>query len=163
MPLDSSILLSHQRVSEFVTQYQFSIYYNLQNIRNLTSHYFSDCSLDQGTFQKAKWQLGSKCSSSYSTLKISTASRIRTPTGEPSSFVCRASFHSHAAYGIVHADVWDLRTFCTRAIVELQQYPISSGFSSSNTSFSQRQISFQTPDTSVAGFLWLLQRSRTRK
>ena len=73
----------HQWVSEFVTQYQFSIYYNLQNIRNLTSHYFSDCSLDQGTFKKVKWQLGSKCSSSYSTLKISTASRIRTPTGDP--------------------------------------------------------------------------------
>jgi len=71
----------HQWVSEFVTQYWFSMYYNLWNIRKLTSHYFSDCSLDQGTFKKAKWQLGSKCSSSYSTLKASIASRIQTPTG----------------------------------------------------------------------------------
>jgi hypothetical protein len=44
-------------------------------------HYFSDCSSDQGTLQKAKWQLGSKCPSSYSTLKPSIASRILTPTG----------------------------------------------------------------------------------
>jgi hypothetical protein len=54
-------------MSEFVTQYWFSMYCNLWNIRNLTSHYVLDCSLNQGTFIKAKWHLGSKCSSSYST------------------------------------------------------------------------------------------------
>ena len=47
------LLLVHQRVSECVTQYWFSMYYNLWNIHNLTSHYFSDCSLDQGIFKKA--------------------------------------------------------------------------------------------------------------
>ena len=77
-------LVIHQWVSEFVTQYWFSMYYKLWNIRKLTSHYFSDCSLNHGTFKKAKWQLGSKCSSSYSTLKTSIALRIQTPTGDPS-------------------------------------------------------------------------------
>jgi hypothetical protein len=55
--------------------------FNVWNIRKVTSHYFSDCFPDQGTFKKANWQLGSKCSSSYSTLKTSIASRILTPTG----------------------------------------------------------------------------------
>jgi hypothetical protein len=57
------------------------MYYNLWNIRKATSHYFLDCSSDQGTFIKVKWQLSFKCPSSYSTLKTSTASRIQTPTG----------------------------------------------------------------------------------
>jgi len=47
----------------------------------VTSHYFSDCSSDQGTFKKAKRQSGSKCSSDNSTLKTSFVSRILTPTG----------------------------------------------------------------------------------
>jgi len=36
----------------------------------------ADCSLDQGTLKKAKWQLFSKCRSSYSKLKTSIALRI---------------------------------------------------------------------------------------
>ena len=76
-------------MSEFVTQYWFSMYCNLWNIRNLTSHYVLDCSLNQGTFIKAKWHLGSNCSSSYSTLKTSIASRIQTPTGVSNVRLCR--------------------------------------------------------------------------
>jgi hypothetical protein len=37
---------------EFVAQSCVSMYYNLWNIRKATSHYFSGCSLDQGTFRK---------------------------------------------------------------------------------------------------------------
>jgi hypothetical protein len=58
------------------------MYYNSWNIRKGTSHCFLDCYSDQGTIIKAKWHLGSKCPSSYSTLKPSIASRILTPTGE---------------------------------------------------------------------------------
>jgi len=47
----------------------------------MRGHCFSDYSLDQGTFKKAKYKLRAKCSSSYSTLKISIASRILTTTG----------------------------------------------------------------------------------
>ena len=72
----------HYGVSEFVTQSCVLMYYNLWNIRKATSHYFSDCSSDQGTYKKAKWQLGSKCPSSYSTLKASIASQILTTTGD---------------------------------------------------------------------------------
>jgi hypothetical protein len=68
-------------VSEFVTQYWISMYYNSWNICKATSHCFLDCSSDQGTIIKAKWQLSSKCPSSYSILKTSIASRIRTTTG----------------------------------------------------------------------------------
>jgi hypothetical protein len=57
------------------------MYHNLWNIGKAMSHYFSDCSSDQGTFKKAKWQLGSKCPSTYSTLKASIASQILTTTG----------------------------------------------------------------------------------
>jgi hypothetical protein len=64
-----------------VPQSCISMYCNLWNIRKVTSHYFSDCSSDQGTFKKAKWQLCSKCPSSYSTLKTSIASRILTSAG----------------------------------------------------------------------------------
>jgi len=39
-------LATHQWLSEFVTQYWFSMYYNLWNIRKATSHYFSDSSPD---------------------------------------------------------------------------------------------------------------------
>jgi hypothetical protein len=59
----------------------FNVLYNSWNICKATSHCFLDCSLDQGTIIKAKWQLSSKCPSSYSTLKTSIASRIRTTTG----------------------------------------------------------------------------------
>jgi hypothetical protein len=68
-------------VSEFVTQYWISMYYNSWNICKATSHCFLDCSSDQGTIIKAKWQLSSKCPSSYSILKTSIASRIRATTG----------------------------------------------------------------------------------
>jgi len=71
----------HQWVSEFVTQYWISMYDNSWNICKATSHCFLDCSSDQGTIIKAKWQLSSKCPSSYSTLNTSIASRIRTTTG----------------------------------------------------------------------------------
>jgi len=59
----------------------FQMYYNLWNIHEVRGHYCSGFALDQGIFKKAKWQLGSKCPSSYSTLKTSIASRILTPTG----------------------------------------------------------------------------------
>jgi len=65
----------------FVAQSCVWVYCNLWNTRKVTSHSFSDCSSDQGTFKKAKWQLGPNCPSSYSTLKTSIASRILTPTG----------------------------------------------------------------------------------
>ena len=71
----------HQWLSEFVTQYWVSMYSNSRNVCKATSQYFLDCSSGQGTIIKAKWQLSSKCPSSYSTLKTSTASRIQTPTG----------------------------------------------------------------------------------
>ena len=58
------------------------MYYNLWNIGKATSHYFSDCPSDQGTFKKAKWQLGSKCSSSYTTLNASIAFQILIITGD---------------------------------------------------------------------------------
>ncbi len=45
------------------------------------NHCLSDCPPDQGTFKKAKWQLGSKCLSSYSTLETNVASRILATTG----------------------------------------------------------------------------------
>jgi hypothetical protein len=57
------------------------MYCNFWNIRKVRDHYFIDYSLDQGIFNKAKWQLSFKCSSSHSTLKTSIASRILTPTG----------------------------------------------------------------------------------
>ena len=57
------------------------MYNNLWNIGKAMSHYFSDCSSDQGTSKKAKWHLGSECPLSYSTLKASTVSRILTTTG----------------------------------------------------------------------------------
>jgi hypothetical protein len=72
---------SHQWVSEIVTQYWISMYYNSWNICKATSHCFLDYSSDQGTIIKAKWQLSSICPSSYSTLQTSIASRIRTTTG----------------------------------------------------------------------------------
>jgi hypothetical protein len=56
----------------------------------MASHYFSDCSLDQGTFRKVKWQLGSKCPSSYSILTTSIATRILTTTSE-----------SHSSYSLI--------------------------------------------------------------
>ena len=59
--------------------FQYTISYGIYV--KATSHYFSDCSSDQGTFKKAKWQLDSKCPSSHSTLKRSFASRILTTTG----------------------------------------------------------------------------------
>jgi hypothetical protein len=68
-------------VSQFVTHYWISMYYKSWNICKATSHCFLDCSSDQRTIIKAKWQLSSKCPSSYSTLKTSIASRIRTTTG----------------------------------------------------------------------------------
>jgi len=68
-------------VSEFVTQYWISMYYNSWNTCKATSHCFLDCSSDQGTVIRAKWQLRSKCPSSYSILKTSIASRIRSTTG----------------------------------------------------------------------------------
>jgi hypothetical protein len=74
-------MLLHRWVSEFVTQYWVSMYYNSWNIRKATSHCFLDCSWDHGTIIKAKWQLSSECPSSYSTLKTSIASRILTTTG----------------------------------------------------------------------------------
>ncbi|PMD24216.1 hypothetical protein NA56DRAFT_686977 [Hyaloscypha hepaticicola] len=58
------------------------MYYNLWNIGKATGHYFSDCPSDQGTFKKAKWQLGSKCSSSYTTLNASIAFQILIITGD---------------------------------------------------------------------------------
>ena len=54
------------------------MYYNLWNICKVTSHCFSDCSLDQGTFKLTKWQLRSKCPSSYSTLKVSMRYKLTT-------------------------------------------------------------------------------------
>jgi hypothetical protein len=50
------------------------MYWNIWKIHKVTSHCFSDCSLDQGTFRNAEWQLGSKFTSSHSTLKTSIAS-----------------------------------------------------------------------------------------
>ncbi len=61
------------------------MYCKLWNIPNVTSHYFLDCSLDQGKLKKVKWQLGSKCRSSHSILKTSIASRSLTPTGDNSN------------------------------------------------------------------------------
>jgi len=82
---------------EFVAQSCVSMYCNLWNIHKVTSHYFSDCSLDQGTFKKQTGsyplnvprvmvhgsQLASECPSNYSTLQTSSASRNLTPTGGP--------------------------------------------------------------------------------
>jgi len=73
----------HCWLSEFVTQSCILIYYKLWNIRKITSHDFLHCSIDQGTFKKARWQLSSKCPSSYSTLEPSIASPILTTTGAP--------------------------------------------------------------------------------
>jgi hypothetical protein len=56
------------------------MYYNLWNIRKVTSHSFSDCSSDQGTLKAAKWQLGSECPTSYGILKAGIASQILTTT-----------------------------------------------------------------------------------
>ena len=70
-----------QAQSEFAAQSCVSMYCNLWNIYKVTSHYFSDCSLDQGTFKNTKWQSGSKCPSSHSTLKTIIASWILIPTG----------------------------------------------------------------------------------
>jgi hypothetical protein len=53
---------------------------SLWRLSNVTSHYSSDCSLNLGTVRRAKWQLGSKCPSSYSTLKGSIGSQILTTT-----------------------------------------------------------------------------------
>ncbi len=78
-------LVSHQWLLEFVMQYWLSMYYNLWNIRKARSHYFSDCSPGQGTFDEGRWQLAFKCPSSYSTLKASIASQILTTTGCPRS------------------------------------------------------------------------------
>ena len=77
----TSLGVVHYWLSEFVTQSCVSMYCNLWNICKVTSHYFSVCSSDQGTFKNAKWQLGPKCPSDNSTLKTSIAPRILTPTG----------------------------------------------------------------------------------
>ncbi len=50
------------------------MYRDLWTIRKVMSHYFSDCSPDEETFEKANWQLGFEFLSSYSTLKASIAS-----------------------------------------------------------------------------------------
>ena len=55
------------------------------------SNYFSDCSSDQRTIKKAKWQLGSKCPSSYGTLKASITSQILITTG--GGVLPKASFY----------------------------------------------------------------------
>jgi hypothetical protein len=68
----------HHLVTEFVTQYWASMYYNSWNICKSTSHCFLDCSSDHGTIIKAKGQLSSKCSMSYSTLKPSIAFQTQT-------------------------------------------------------------------------------------
>jgi hypothetical protein len=57
-----------------------SMYCNLWNICNVTSHNFSDYSSDWGIFKKAKWQSGSKFLSENSIFKTSIAFRILTPT-----------------------------------------------------------------------------------
>jgi len=57
------------------------MYYNLWNVGTATSHYFSDCSSNQGTFEIASWLLGSKCPSNYSILKASLTLQILTTTG----------------------------------------------------------------------------------
>ena len=62
------------------TEFQCTVNYG--TFVKVTSHYFSDDSSDQGTFKKAKWQLGSKCPSDNSTLKTSIASPILTPIGD---------------------------------------------------------------------------------
>jgi hypothetical protein len=64
------------------------MYCNLWNIREVRDHYFSDYSLDQGIFKKSKGQLDSKCPSSYSILKTSIASRIRSTTGRLLGIPC---------------------------------------------------------------------------
>jgi hypothetical protein len=79
----SIVQLIHQWVSEFVTHYWVSMYYNSRTIRKATSHYFLDCSSGQGTIIKAKWPLSSQCPSSHSTLKTSIALRIPTTAGDP--------------------------------------------------------------------------------
>jgi hypothetical protein len=85
------------------------MYYNLWNIRKTMSHYFMDCSSDQGTFKKAKWQLGFKCPSSCSTLKASVASKILTTTGGSTSLKPHPSslyhFPTKASFGVLPQDI----------------------------------------------------------
>lgn len=69
------------------------------------SDYFSDCSSDHGTFKKVKRHLGSKCPSSYCTLKASIASQVLTSTGGSTSLKLYPSslYHSpsKASFGIL--------------------------------------------------------------
>jgi hypothetical protein len=44
-------------VSELVAQSCISMYCNLWNICEMMRHYFSDCSLDQGTFKKVRLKM----------------------------------------------------------------------------------------------------------
>ena len=59
-------------VVRIMAQSGVAMYYNLWNIGKAASHYSPDCSSDQGTFKKAKWQSGFKCPSSHSTLKTNS-------------------------------------------------------------------------------------------
>jgi hypothetical protein len=85
------------------------MYFNLWNIHKTMSYYFQIVPSDQGTFKKAKWQSGSKCSSSYSTLKASIASPILIITGgsislKPHPF---SPYHSlaKASFGVLPQDI----------------------------------------------------------
>jgi len=87
------------------------MYCNLWNICKVTSHYFSDYSSDQGIFKGAKWQLGSKCPSSYSTLKASIALRILTPTGGYS--VSTAAISNGSDVNLSFVTHWKQRKICS--------------------------------------------------
>jgi hypothetical protein len=97
------------------------MYYNLWNIRKATSHYFSDCSSDQGTFKKAKWQLGSKCPSSYSTLKASIASQILTTTGpiSDSGVLLDGNHDKFQVDPFMHSSSPDMCEYITRANIQV--------------------------------------------
>jgi hypothetical protein len=64
--------LMMEALVRIMAQSGVAMYYNFWNIGKAASHYSPDCSSDQGTFKKAKWQLGFKCPSSRSTLKTNS-------------------------------------------------------------------------------------------
>jgi hypothetical protein len=77
------IPLIHQWVSEFVTQYWFSIYYSSRDIQSLTAILLFKIFLDLRKNLKTSGPLLYECSISYSTLKRSFAPRILTTTSDP--------------------------------------------------------------------------------
>jgi hypothetical protein len=74
---------------------------------------------DQGTFKKAKWQLGSECPSSYSTLKPSIASQILTTTGAPFTWNREATEHEYYGCTLAIANFKDFLRNCLNRLLLL--------------------------------------------